>query len=144
MRLRRSRYRYVSRYKPSIRSNRSCKSSSDSDLQGSDQRLEVPCDRSTTPFSCGLRGLFQWTATPSPISHNERSVGKSPHAPQGTPLSTRMTSGRPHRAKAARSCSRTALGETFDQVPWGENLGVEHRAAAFIDHPEPAHLPTRF
>jgi hypothetical protein len=67
-------------------------------------------------------------------------VGKSPRDPQGAPLSTRRRPGSPQRAKARRSSPRAASGATFDQVPRGEDRGVEHRAAALVDDPQPAHL----
>ena len=39
------------------------------------------------------------------ITQSDQSVGKSPHDPQGTPLSTRRRRGCPQRAKAPLSCS---------------------------------------
>ena len=74
-----------------------CSSSGVAHVQGSHHRFDVPCDRSTTPFSSGLRGLFQCISIPSPSAQSDRSVGKSPDDPQGVPLSTRRQWGRPQR-----------------------------------------------
>src|SRR5262249_43711561 len=93
-----------------------------------------------TPFSWGRRGLFQCIATPKPINHRANSVGKSPSAPQGQPLSTRKRPGNPQRPKANRSCSYTAWAGTRAQVPRGENRGPQGRPAAFVDQAEPAHF----
>ena len=48
--------------------------------------------------------------------------------------------GSPQRAKARRSCSRTAAAGTRPQVPRGEDPGPEDRAAVLIDHQKSAHL----
>ena len=67
----------------------------------------TPWLRSTTPLSCGRRGGFQITPMPKPINHRANGVGRSPHDPQGLPLSTRTDAGRPQRLKQRRSSACT-------------------------------------
>src|SRR5271157_2391893 len=128
----------------SIRSKRACNSAGVRHVHGSHHRADVPWERSTTPFSWGRRGLFQCIPRPRPISHSDRSVGKSPREPQGQPLSTRKRPGKPQRTQARRSCSRTASRETFCQAPRGENRSPQHCATAFVDQTKPTYFFTSF
>src|SRR5512142_1410139 len=124
----------------SISSRRRRSSATPAQAGGSAHRLAAPCDRSLTPLSCGRRGGFQSTATPRPISHNARSVGRSPAEPHGAPLSTRIRSGRPQRVNAHRNRSWTSRGATSFQEPWGENVGPEYPATTLVSDPQPRYL----
>src|SRR6266851_1821687 len=114
-----------------------CKAAASAAVGGSPQRLPVPCERSTTPLSCGRRGGLNWIGTPSPASHNSRSVGRSPREPQGVPLSPRKAPGRPQTPKAWRNPACVRKGGTAFQSPWGENVRLQERPAALIDQAQP-------
>src|SRR5262245_21105804 len=137
-RLRSSRKGYCSRCRRSAASKRSCNSAALAHWPGSAQRLPVPCERSTTPFSCGRRGRLCQTATPSPASHNSSAVGSPPLAPQGVPLSVRSRAGRPQRPNATRRNCWVFSGGTCCQERWGENSRLQERTAVLLDRPQPA------
>src|SRR5439155_8123711 len=84
-------------------------------------------------------GGFHIMATPKPINHSARSVGQSPADPHGVPLSTRNRSGRPRLEKTRRNAAWTAAGSTRFQRPWGENRGLQDRAAALVHQAEPTY-----
>ena len=67
-------------------------------------------------------------------------MGKSPVEPHGEPLSTRMRTGIPQRAKAARSVATVSVEGTFLHRPEGKNAGQEHGAGVFLDDPQPRDL----
>src|SRR5262249_10523302 len=124
----------------SISCKRCCNSVASAQVPGSAQRLPVPCERSTTPLSCGRRGGLAVVAMAKPSNHKARSVGRSPDEPHGVPLSTRKHHGRPQRRKVCRSTAWTSSTGTVFQKARGENRGLEDGAAAFIHEAQPAGL----
>ena len=102
--------------------------------------LADPCDRSTTPLSCGLRGGLAVTSTSSPASQQTRSVGRSPRDPQGAPLSTRSRWGRPHLWNECLRAVRVSRGSTWVQHPRGENVRPQDRPGRLVNDPKPADL----